>query len=327
MLLKYPPLIIIIIIIHLNTFISAAGWKVRAITRNPSSTKAQALASRGVEVVQADTDKPASLEHAFEGANAIFAVSDFWGTYFNPENSDKAKPGQGLNEWVYEYEIRQLKNAIDAAAKVSTLERFILSALSNATKWSNGKYKHVYHFDGKAKAVEYTQEAHPDLWTRTSVFQAGLFLSNWTTSPLNFPKKNADGVVEFIGALAEDNKIPLIAAEEDTGPLVKALVEQPAGVNLIGYRAYISPRELVAEFTKATGLEAKVVFSKGQFPPGTPKELAIEIEENFDYYNEFGYEGRADPTIVHPHDLKNPPVLPSVEDYFKKQDWATILGA
>lgn len=166
-----------------STFLEESGWQVRAVTRNTSSPKAQALAARGAQLFTADIDKPETLSAAFEGASAIFAVSDFWGLYGDPANKDKAKPRQPLNVWAGEYETQQLKNVIDAVAKVPTLERFILSSLSNATKWSKGKYTHVYHFDSKANAEDYGRDKHPDLWKKTSIYQEGLFLSNYINQP------------------------------------------------------------------------------------------------------------------------------------------------
>lgn len=172
-----------------SSFLEEPGWQVRALTRNTSSPKAQALAARGAQVVQADIDTPSTLPAAFEGANAIFAVSDFWGLYGDPANKEKAKPGQPLNVWAGEHETQQLKNVIDAAAKVLTLERFVLSSLSDATKWSKGKYTHVYHFDSKAKAEEYGRNKYPDLWGKASIYQAGLFLSNFVVNPFTRPVK------------------------------------------------------------------------------------------------------------------------------------------
>ena len=166
-----------------DVFLGEPGWQVRAVTRNPSSTKALALAARGAEIVSADLDTPSSLLSAFEGANAIFAVSDFWGLYFNPANASKAAEGEPLNVWAANHETGQLKSVVDAAAKIPTLERFILSSLSNPTKWSKGKYTHVYHFESKAKAAEYAAENHPELWKKTSIFQAGFFLSNYVFNP------------------------------------------------------------------------------------------------------------------------------------------------
>ena len=56
-------------------------WSLRAITRNPSGQAAQALQARGVQVVGADLLHPASLEAAFEGSHAIFAVTDFFSPF------------------------------------------------------------------------------------------------------------------------------------------------------------------------------------------------------------------------------------------------------
>ncbi|KIL96584.1 hypothetical protein FAVG1_01328 [Fusarium avenaceum] len=310
----------------IKSFLSEPGWKVRAITRNPTSSKAQALSSQGAEVVKADLDDPPTLTEAFEGAHAIFVVSDFWALYYDQSNRSKTKPGQALNEWAAEHEEQQLKNAINAASKVPTLERFVLSSLSNAEKWSKGKYTRVYHFDGKARAAEYIPRAHPDLWAKTSVFQAGLFLSNFTILPLNQPYKDADGVAQFTTALNPETKFPFIAAEEDSGPLVKALITQePAGHNLIGYREWLSHNEIAAAFTKATGMKSAIVKSDGTLPPGLPEDLVGEMLDCFGYFDEFGYEGRDDHTVVHP--LDSAVGLETVEDYFKKQDWTQVFGS
>ncbi|KAL6416318.1 nmrA-like family domain-containing protein 1 [Ilyonectria robusta] len=289
-----------------TTFLTEPGWQVRAVTRNTASPKAQSLAARGAQVVHADIDKPETLSAAFEGATAIFAVSDFWGLYGDPANKNKAKPGQPLNAWAGGFETQQLKNVIDAVAKVPTLERFILSSLSNATKWSKGKYTHVYHFDSKANAEDYGREKYPDLWEKTSIFQAGLFLSNYVANPITQASKikNDEGVVQFIGHLEPDVKIPFIAAEEDSGPIVKRLIDEPAGKSIIGYREWLTVQELALSFTRATGLKAEsITLPKGEFPLPLPDELKLELQDNFAYFNEFGYEARDDPAIIHPRDV------------------------
>ena len=172
-----------------ETFLGAPGWRIRGITRNTSSDKAQALKARGVEVVRADMGSRESLDAAFGGAQVIFSVSDTWGIYWDPRNKDKPKPGQGMNAWAAEEETRQLKNVIEAAAEVTTLERFVFSSLSYVKKLSKGKYTHVYHFDGKAEAEEYGRQTYPDLWAKTNVFQAGFYLSNFAANPMMGPKK------------------------------------------------------------------------------------------------------------------------------------------
>jgi uncharacterized protein YbjT (DUF2867 family) len=52
------------------------GWRVRALTRNPESKKAQALAALGAEVVQVDLNDVASLRPAFEGAYGVYSVQN-----------------------------------------------------------------------------------------------------------------------------------------------------------------------------------------------------------------------------------------------------------
>ncbi|KAF7590015.1 hypothetical protein BBP40_003403 [Aspergillus hancockii] len=242
-----------------GAFLQEPEWRVRAVTRNPLSTKAQALAARGAEIVQADLDSPYTLSSAFENAHVIFA-------------------DQPLNVWATNYKTGQLKGVIDAAAKIPTLGRFVLSSLSNATKWSRGKYTHVYHFDSKAKAEKYGRETYPELPK-----------SAWCSS---------------------------------------ALVQESAGKNIVGYRVWSTLRELTEAFTQATGIEAEyILLPKGQSNIPFPPVLCLELDDNWAYCNEFGYEGRDDPTIIHPKDLASPPQLDSVVDYIRKQDWSKVFNA
>jgi uncharacterized protein YbjT (DUF2867 family) len=72
-------------------------FSLRGITRDTSKPAAQALTAKGVEMVSADLNDKAALGKAFEGAYAVFAVTDYW-----------ARMDGGL-------EIQQGKNAADAA--------------------------------------------------------------------------------------------------------------------------------------------------------------------------------------------------------------------
>ncbi|KAK9482295.1 hypothetical protein V1527DRAFT_476839 [Lipomyces starkeyi] len=94
-------------------------------------------------MVAADLDSVQSLISAFERANVIFGVTDFGGPFIDPKNREKLKPGQSMNECVYEYEKQQRWNIFDAAATIQGLERLVFSSLSNVRKWSNGKYNQV----------------------------------------------------------------------------------------------------------------------------------------------------------------------------------------
>ncbi|PKK43098.1 hypothetical protein CI102_13830 [Trichoderma harzianum] len=319
-----------------DTFLKDAAWRVRGLTRNPSSTKAKALSARGVEVVQADMDDVASLSVAFRDANAIFVVSDFWGIYGALAQQEKGTGEKPLNLLAGETEFQQLKNAIDAASQVPGLERFILSTLSNVAKWSREKYTHVYHFDFKARASAYIEDKHQELWAKTSLFQAGLFLSTFVDSPSFMPRKAksadisqiADGTAQFTTTMAPDVKLPWIAAEEDTGPFVKALVQEEPGKNLIAYREWATLREMVGAFQSASKTKSElVVVPRDEANEFLPPDLKLEIDEGFLYFEEFGYEGRDDATIVHPSQLKTPPELDTMEQYFRKVDLSRIFSA
>src|SRR5665647_1024014 len=60
------------------------GFSARALTRDPNSEKAQALAALGVEVVKADLDDEASLVDAFAGAYGAYCLTNFW-EHFSPD--------------------------------------------------------------------------------------------------------------------------------------------------------------------------------------------------------------------------------------------------
>lgn len=171
--------------------LSPSPYAIRAVTRDTSSTKAIALASQGVEVVAGDFNDPKSLDAAFIGAYVIFSVTDFLQSMMNPSLHEKAATaGIATGFYVRDYEALQNRNIIDAAAKVSTLERFIYSSLPYANKLSGGKYEHVYYYDSKAAAEEYGKATYPKLWEKTSVFYAGFYLENyvWEAKALFAPK-------------------------------------------------------------------------------------------------------------------------------------------
>jgi hypothetical protein len=107
-----------------------------------------------------------------------------------------------------------------------------------------------------------------------------------------------------VGPLDPDLKLPFIAAEEGTGPFVKALVQEAAGKSVIAYREWSSLRELSRAFEQATGIKAECIrLEKGQSNIPLPPDLGRELDENWSYCNEFGYEGRDDPNIIHPKDV------------------------
>jgi hypothetical protein len=137
---------------------------VRGLTRNPTSSAAQAWASRGATIVHGDLDDPSSLKSAFAGAHAIFGNTDFWVNFGAPETHEEAaKRGITPNEVAFEKEVEQGKRMIDVIAGLGkdgegVLERFVISTLSDTRGISGGKVTFNLHFDAKAAQIGYLKE-------------------------------------------------------------------------------------------------------------------------------------------------------------------------
>jgi uncharacterized protein YbjT (DUF2867 family) len=159
---------------------SGGGYACRAITRDPGKDKAKALAAKGAEVVKADLDDVESLKKAFQGADGVYAVTNFW-EHFSGEK-EKA----------------QAKNAADAAKAAgvkhviwSTLEdtRNLMKADDKRMPMLQEKYR-VPHFDAKAEANAYFQGV-PTTFLVTSFYWDNLYSFGLA------PKKGADGQYEW----------------------------------------------------------------------------------------------------------------------------------
>src|SRR6266850_3427257 len=105
--------------------LQASGqFKVRALSRTPG--KHRGLAD---EVVEADLDRPETLNAAFQGAHGVFLVTNFWET-----GTDESKQA----------------TAAVHAAKDAGVKHFIWSTLPDVEAISGGKFD-VPHFTGKAR--------------------------------------------------------------------------------------------------------------------------------------------------------------------------------
>ena len=73
-------------------------YGVRAITRDPASDAARALAAAGAEVVAADLGDPGSVRRAFEGAWVIRLISRSWmRIYYFTAGSEQYLSGHKTN--------------------------------------------------------------------------------------------------------------------------------------------------------------------------------------------------------------------------------------
>ncbi|KIW11194.1 hypothetical protein PV08_10494 [Exophiala spinifera] len=308
-----------------RTFLAQPQWHVRCLTRNPSSKASQTLRSLGAEVVQGDLSSRDSLRRAFEGANAIYANTDFWAIYTNPDTAGRsAAAGKTSSQFAFDSEVSHGTNVAEAAASIDTLERFIYSALAPVKKASNGKYLHSYHWDSKAAIVEYVETRHPLLAAKMSVIYLGAYANN----PLLYPRWDEDSrKYGFTLPMSLDAKMPIIDAAESTGPFVMALVEtEDAGKRLLAYDtdSYLHLHELVDLWTRIIGQPVSftsVTVETMNQQSGIP----LEVLDGPAFISEFGYMSGVEGDIIEPPHLKAKVKTKSFEDWVKSRDWKEIL--
>jgi uncharacterized protein YbjT (DUF2867 family) len=174
------------------------GFSARALTRDPESEKAQALAAQGVEVVKADLDDEASLAAAFSGAYGAYCLTNFW-EHFSPDK-----------------EIEQAGN-LARAAKTAGVSHVIWSTLEDVRDFVplsddrmptlQGKYK-VPHFDAKGEANHFfTESGVPTTLLNTSFYWENLIYFGMG------PQAGEDGSLAITFPLG-DKKLAGIAAED-----------------------------------------------------------------------------------------------------------------
>jgi uncharacterized protein YbjT (DUF2867 family) len=173
-------------------------FSVRAITRNPGSDKAKALAKLGAEIVEADMDDKESLVKAFTGAYGAYCVTNYW-EHFSPEK-----------------EIQQAKNMAEASREAG-IKHVIWSSLDDTRKYIPltddrmptlmEKYK-VPHFDAKGESEKFFSSAG----LPATIFHTAFYWDNLIYFGLG-PKRGEDGKLAITFPMG-DKKLPGIAAED-----------------------------------------------------------------------------------------------------------------
>ncbi|KAL0261919.1 hypothetical protein SLS55_003352 [Diplodia seriata] len=159
-----------------RVLLESSNWKVRAITRNPNGDAAKALAAQGAEVVAADFNDEGSLVKAFEGAHAVFSVTNFWEHLFTGKSQSEAG----------EIEEQQGLLLAKAASQTKTLEHYIWSTIPHANQITGGRFP-VPHMDHKAKVDQRIRDELPDLAAKTTFLYVGFYSSNLAFFPNSRP--------------------------------------------------------------------------------------------------------------------------------------------
>jgi len=251
-------------------------FTVRAVTRDPQSDKAKALAALGAEVIQADLAHPESVRKAMEGAHGAYCVTFFW-AHFSPEQ--EAAEAKCMAE----------------AAKAAGVKHVIWSTLEDTRKLVPlsdqrmptlmGKYK-VPHFDSKGESDQFFINAGVPVTFLLTTF----YWDNMIYFGMG-PKKGADGVLAITFPMG-DAPLSGIAAE-DIGKCAYGIFKKGAPMigKTIGIAGeHITCADMASELSKALGQEVRYnkvtpeMFRSFGFPG------AEDLGNMFQYYQEFATE-------------------------------------
>ncbi|RSM03447.1 hypothetical protein CEP52_007386 [Fusarium oligoseptatum] len=229
-------------------------FKIRGITRDVSKPAAQALVQKGIEVVAADMNSKETLVDALKNSHTVFLVT-------TPNFMSGSQ------------ELPHGKNVADVASDLG-IKHLIYSSLLHVTETTEGRLKHVVHFDDKAEVERYIRSKD----IPSTFVLPGYFMSNFTA--LQMIKKGDDGVYSLAYPVSDKAKFPLIDTPSD-------LV---LGKQILAASGYYTPTQIVSEFEEVVGKPARFVpIDAATYKSFLPDPLADEMLENHLFIEEPGY--------------------------------------
>lgn len=315
-------------------FVKDGNYRVRGLTRNATSPKAQQLAAQGIEIMEAELNDVRSLETAFAGANLIFSVTNYWEPFFRPDcRQEAAALGISCRKFAYNVEYQQGRNIADAAATtVETLESngFLVSTLSHAGSCSHGAFEELYHFDAKADIFpKYVNEKYPTLSSKMTCIQTGFFMTSYKLVPGAYFAKQSNGSFQMRFTTAPHRPVPHLDVNADMGAFVYAVSQRPPGQQYMAEGSTCSWSEFVRLWSETTGQRAvyKQVTLDELIAATPDKEFGREVGDMFTYCSEPGYDGGLD--LLKAEDIRKAGVdcpMTSLRDFMSKEDWSAILA-
>ncbi|MDH4351524.1 MAG: NmrA/HSCARG family protein [Gemmatimonadota bacterium] len=234
----------------------AAGHRVRAMTRNPASDAAKALAKLGAEVVQGDLDDPASLKKAFAGAWGVFAVQNTW------------------EAGVEQEEVQGKRTA--EVAKAAGVQHFVYASVGSAHRNTG-----IPHFDNKARVETKVRELGFPSYV---ILRPAFFMEN-LTSPWFKPYIDEGNLAVGI---KPDTKLQMIAVT-DIGKYGRIAFEKHAELN--GQAIDIAGDELTMPQTaEIIGKAAGRSVAHFQVPIEEVRKFSEDFALMLEWFDAKGYE-------------------------------------
>lgn len=255
------------------SLLESGNYRVRALTRRINSAEAQSLAQAGAELmnVPLELGQKQALVTAFEGAHGAFLMTP----PIAPPDTHEAALGREL---------------ADAAVKAG-VQHLVFSSLENVDQITQGE-KFAPHF---------TDKANVEAYIRTLPVQSSfIMLAFFYTNLLEYytPRMNGDTLV-FPIYLPEDFRAPFVDPTSATGPAILEIFSHPekyVGKTMPVIGDILSPKEMVATFTRVTG--RKAAYSSAytregllhHFPDFATNELLVrELLGMAEYATDYGY--------------------------------------
>ncbi|CAD6445666.1 02967048-f0dd-4f5e-828b-ca6bacc772ce [Sclerotinia trifoliorum] len=284
-------------------FLQDPNYKVRGLTRNPSSATSQSLSAQGVEIIKADLDDVTSLISAFQGANLIFSVTNYWEPFFRPDSRQQAQErGISCRKYAYQVEYQQGKNIADAAAHPSVISGldangFVASTLSHAGKSSGGKFTEVYHHDAKADVFPYyVRERYGEeggLAGKMSCVMTGYFTSSYKLAMKSYLGKRLDGSFQMSFPTNPDKAVPHLSVNSDLGSFIYAVSQLSPGRSYMACGSNCSWSEYIRLWSEITGKPARYKQCTEEDFVGREedRDFGEELYAMFAYSSDPGYDG------------------------------------
>lgn len=265
----------------------ARGHHVRALTRQPDSAAARALAELGAEIRYADFDHPESLNAALSGADSLFAVT----TPFDTDTTVETRHGIDL---------------IDAAAKAG-VGHIVFTSVAHADRNTG-----VPHYDSKY-AIEQHLRASGVPWT---VIAPAAFMDNYASGwTLDSLRDNT-----FAWPMPAHTPFTLICSE-DIGAFAALALAHPA--DFIGRRIDIAADELTpAQIAEALTTALQAPIAHREVPLEYVRTRSADLAAMFDYFTTTGLDVDV-PTLRHAH----PEIpWHTFADWAATQNWPALLA-
>ncbi|OAA64138.1 NAD(P)-binding domain protein [Akanthomyces lecanii RCEF 1005] len=263
-----------------------SDWKVIAITRSAVSDAAKALTAAGAEVMTANFEDEASLVTAYEGVDAIFLVTNFWGHLLAGKSASQSG----------EAEFKEAMAVVKLADKLPSLKHLIWSTVPGNAEGQR-KRTAVPHFDYKAQVDATIRNEYPSLAAKTTFLYIGYYANNLADSPMVKPFTTPASFGSYVWLMPVPRTVMLPMAGDtavNVGVFTKAILMQPEKTKgkYVGCIVETMTQEKLLQcWSAATGKNVAYLqvdagdWIKAFGPPGEETYLNLKaFEENESWY-------------------------------------------